>query len=143
MRGNSHYWVLVGEDVSARNDQMQNDPTTEQTQSGTMSSPTDMTPSSYIGKSGGEHEGPFFHFMLSVTNGMVSSVTFKTYGCIWSNAIAMAVAALIEKRPLAEVVQITEEEVRKKMIDCPRGKRGIVALAVKAVRSIVITQTPT
>lgn len=90
-----------------------------------------------IGKVGNPHCGDVMMMYIKVTDGKLSEVKFKTFGCAAAIATSSAASELLLGKTLDEAEQLTKEEIVDYLHGLPEQKIHCSTLAPEAIRAAI------
>lgn len=79
--------------------------------------------------------GNYMVIELQVTDALISTITFQTYGCPGAICCGSIVTEMAHGRSLAEARALTPDQVLTALGKMPLGKRPCAGLAINALRA--------
>ena len=80
--------------------------------------------------------GPYLVLSLRVAGDLVQEARYQTYGCPVMRACGEVVCVRSEGEPLAQLQQVTPEELRRWVGGVPEGKEHCLELAATALAQV-------
>jgi len=90
-----------------------------------------------IGQVGNAKCGDIMKMYIKVSGGIITDVTFNTFGCGSAIAASSMATELIKGKPLEEAVQLTNQAVVEALDGLPPHKVHCSVLAEEAIRAAV------
>ena len=90
-----------------------------------------------VGEVGNAQCGDIMKVYLSVEEGIIVDVKFKTFGCASAIATSSMATELIKGRPVAEALELTNKAVVEALDGLPPVKMHCSVLAEEAVKSAI------
>lgn len=78
---------------------------------------------------------------LSVREGMISKITFKSFGCPGAIATSSMLTVLAEGKTIREAMNITDDDVVNALGGIPENKKHCSLLGVQALQAAIISYT--
>ncbi|HEY3929722.1 MAG TPA: iron-sulfur cluster assembly scaffold protein [Candidatus Koribacter sp.] len=77
--------------------------------------------------------GDVLELAAKIEDGVVEAIRFRAKGCVPAMACASAVAALVERQPVARLRELRKEDVLREVEAVPAASQHAVHLALDAV----------
>ncbi|NCE65910.1 Fe-S cluster assembly scaffold protein NifU [Pseudoflavonifractor sp. 524-17] len=90
-----------------------------------------------IGQVGNAKCGDIMKMYIKVSGGIITDVTFNTFGCGSAIAASSMATELIKGKPLEDAVQLTNQAVVEALDGLPHHKVHCSVLAEEAIRAAV------
>lgn len=87
------------------------------------------------GAGGVPGDGPYVELWLIVKDGVIERAAFRTPGCPTSVAAAGLLCALVERRAVSNVSQLSIEDLDSVLGAVPEGKAHFPCLAIQALKA--------
>ncbi len=90
-----------------------------------------------VGREGNPVCGDLMEIYIKVTNGHISDVKFRTFGCGAAIATSSIATEMIKNKPLSEVETLTNETIAEALGGLPPVKMHCSVLAIDALKRAI------